>query len=324
VKLNTLGEKELISFIRKKFSVSKPNLIIGIGDDAAVIKAGRASFILTKDLLIENFHFSCDICSPYLLGRKSLSVNLSDIASVGGKPEYALLGLGLPSHLEVNWVEEFFSGMNSVLKEQRMYLIGGDISQAEKITISITVVGRGKNIIKRGGAKPGHILCVSGTIGDAAQGLVLLKKKVKMGESKRMDPLLRAFLDPFPQITLGRKLSSLNAASAMIDISDGLSIDLAHICQESRCGAEIYIQKIPISSELSYFQKNPYEMALHGGEDYQLLFSIPPENIGLISGFKKKYRITQIGRMIQRKSIYMINEQGRRKKLEPKGYQHFS
>jgi len=323
MKLQVLKEKELISALRREFSASCPELTVGMGDDAAVIKAGKKSFIITKDLLVEDFHFISSFHPPYFLGRKSLNVNLSDIAAMGGVPRYALLGLGLPMRTELDWLENFFAGLKSTAKEEGVILIGGDISQAKKIVISITAVGEGKAILKRSGAKPGHLLFVSGTLGDARQGLLLIRKGYSIGDDKKSDVLLKAFLDPVPQVLLGSELSRLRMASSMIDISDGLSVDLGHICQESGCGAEIFLEKLPLSTELRSLQRKAFWYALHGGEDYQLLFSVPPEKIDSISRLQKRFRITQIGRIIEEKTVFIVDKKGKRKKLIEKGYQHF-
>lgn len=323
MKLKSLSEKELITAIRKDFSDKSSDLTLGIGDDAAVIKVGDKHLIVTKDLLVEDFHFVSSLYSPYFLGRKSLNINLSDIAAMGGRPKYALLGLALPESTGTAWVEEYFSGLKSAAKESGVALVGGDISQAKKITISVTVIGEGKNILTRSGAGPGDSLFVSGTLGDAKEGLLLLNKGYILGKDKKADPLLRAFLNPKPQVSLGLDLSRSRLASSMIDISDGLSVDLSHLCQESGCGAEICLNRLPLSPELRFWQRKAFDFALHGGEDYRLLFSIPPKKIDIISRLQKKYRITYIGKMIKRKGVYLIDQRGKRKPLEIKGYQHF-
>lgn len=323
MKLKRLSEGELISAIRKDFSKKHPGLILGIGDDAAVVKVGKIQLIYTKDLLIEDVHFITSHQPAYFLGRKSLNINLSDIAAMGGKPRYALLGLGVPPGSEKRWLEEFFSGFQSAAKESSVSLVGGDISQARKITISVTIVGEGKNIIKRSGAKPGHYLYVSGTLGNAKQGLLLLRKGHSLGKDKKADPLLKAFLDPLPSLALGQDLSRWKLASSMIDLSDGLSVDLSHLCRESGCGAEIYERNLPLSPELRVWQRNCFDFALHGGEDYQLLFTVPPQKIKSIRRLQRKYSITYIGLMKEEKKIHLVDRRGKRRLLEIKGYQHF-
>lgn len=323
MKLQSLGEKELISAIRKDFSNFREGLILGIGDDAAVVRAGGKYLIFTKDLLIEDCHFVNTLHPPYFLGRKSLSVNLSDIAAMGGRPRYVLLGLGLPSRTPPGWLVKYFSGFKSVSREWDVVLIGGDISQSKKVVISVTVIGESKNVIKRNGGRPGHFLFVSGYLGDAKQGLLLLKKGFKLGDDKRADPLLKAFLNPDPQLPLAQELSRPKLASSMIDLSDGLSVDLLHLCEESGCGAEINEGKLPLSSGLRFWQRRPYEFALHGGEDYQLLFSVTPERMDSVLELRKKFKMTCIGRMIRKKGLYLFSRRGVSIPLQAKGYQHF-
>jgi thiamine-monophosphate kinase len=323
MKLQNLGENELISRIRKDFPKLHPHVILGIGDDAAVIRHGKKFLIVTKDLLFEDIHFLSRLHPPYLLGRKSLMVNLSDVAAVGGAPKYALLGLGLPPELDSSWLKEYLDGFKTAAEEEEVALIGGDVSQARKIAISVTVIGEGKNIISRGGAKAGHHLFVSGSLGNARQGHILLKKGYRLGGDKKADPFLQAFLNPLPRITLGKELSRLKLASSMIDISDGLSVDLSHLCEESGVGAEMRLDSLPLSPEIHHFQKQPYRLALHGGEDYELLFSVPPQNLRFLSRLQKKHKITFIGQMIKKKEIFLIDRRGKRRPLKIRGYQHF-
>jgi len=323
MKLQDLGEREIISRIRKDFSESPRDVIIGIGDDAAVIKHGKKNFIITKDLLFEDTHFITAFHPPYFLGRKSLNVNLSDVAAMGGVPKYALVGLGLPLGMESDWLKKYFSGFKAAAKEAGVSLIGGDVSGSKKISISVTVIGEGKKIIKREGAQEGHFLFVSGSLGDARQGLILLKKGYRLGDDGKADPFIKAFLDPIPQIALGKDLSRLHLASAMIDVSDGLSTDLYNLCQESGGGAEIFLGKLPLSPGIRHIQRQPYRLALHGGEDYQLLFTVPPQNQKSLLRLQKKYKITLIGKIIKKKEIFLISRQGKRNPLKIKGYQHF-
>lgn len=324
MKLRTLKERELIAGIRKDFFSAHPDLLLGIGDDAAVIKGGKKSLILTKDLLVEDYHFLLPHHPPFLLGRKSLNVNVSDISAMGGVPLYTLLGLGLSSRISPAWVEDFFSGLRSAAHEQKILLIGGDISQAKKVFISLTLIGEGKNPVRRDGAKPNHLLFVSGTLGDSRQGLLLMKKGVKLGASREGDFVLKAFFDPVPQVSLGKELSRLRAASSMIDISDGLSVDVTHLCEESRCGAEIYLERLPLSPALRSLQKRPYECALHGGEDYQLLFTVPAEKKQSVLKLQRTHKLTEIGQMVNRKGVFVVDRMGKRTELKVKGYQHFN
>jgi thiamine-monophosphate kinase len=324
MKLRSLRERELISAIRKEFSGKRGDLVLGIGDDAAIIKSGSKKLLLTTDLLIEDVHFIASLHPPYFLGRKALNVNLSDIAAMGGRPKFALLGLALKAGMERDYVREFFRGFKAAARENRTELIGGDISSSGKMSISVTVIGEGEHPIRRSGARPGDLIFVSGTLGDAAAGLKLIKKGHKLGRNKKEDVLLRAFLDPVPQVSLGRALSDGRAARAMIDISDGLSVDLLHLCEESRVGAEVYLEQLPLSPEIRTLEKKPWNFALHGGEDYRLLFTAEPRNLKAIAKLQKRFEIHCIGRMKRRKGVSMIDEKGKEQPLEPRGFEHLA
>lgn len=324
MKISELVEDGLIEAVRRNFHRISPDLILGIGDDAAVIRRGGKSLIVTKDLLIEGTHFRRKWHPPYLLGRKSLSVNVSDIAAMGGLPRYALLGIGIPGGTEPSWLELFFSGLRDAAEEEGVALIGGDTTRAGVLTVSLTVLGEesGKAITRKDG-RPGDLLFVSGTLGDARMGLRLLKRGAGLGLGAGMDHLLRAFLDPKPQTLLGRRLGASVPVTAMIDLSDGLSLDLARLCRESGCGAEIHMATLPVSAPLKEFSRLPYQDALHGGEDYQLLFSLPPEREHLLAKHVKEFPLTKIGVMVSGKDINVIDRRGRSRKLEHRGFEHF-
>lgn len=324
MKIKILDENELIAAVRREFSSSGPGLLTGIGDDAAVLSIGRKKLIITKDLLLEGVHFRKSFHPPFLLGRKSLNVNISDIAAMGGKPLWALLGIGLPKNTSPRWTQEFFEGFSSAARESGVMLIGGDTSRAGKLTISVTLVGEGENIILRTGAQPKDRIYVSGTLGDAHQGLVMVKKEPVLGKKNdRHSFFIKKILDPVPQVDLARKLSRMRLASSMIDTSDGLSTDLRHLCQESGCGAEIFQEFLPVSSELKKKQKRWLWFALHGGEDYQLLFTVNPEKEKLIVGLRKQFPLTRIGFMTKGKNIYFVTNKRKKTILSPRTFSHF-
>jgi thiamine-monophosphate kinase len=322
--LRSLHERELISAIRKEFSHGQRGLVVGIGDDAAVIKSAPGFLLLTMDLLVEDVHFIASLHPPYYLGRKALSVNLSDIAAMGGRPRFALLSLALRPGTKRRDLERFLEGFKSVAEESGTGLIGGDVSASAKMTVSVTVMGEARRPILRSGARPGDHILVSGYLGDAAAGLKLLKKGYKLGKNRRADALLRVFLDPAPRINLGLALSRLRAATAMIDTSDGLSVDLFHLCQESHTGADVYLEKLPLSPGLRFFEKKPESLALHGGEDYQLLFTVGPDNLDAIAPLQKRHDLHVIGKMRRGKGISLIDGKGRRRALAPGGFEHLS
>jgi thiamine-monophosphate kinase len=322
MKLRSLRERELISSIRKGFSARGRNLVLGIGDDAAVVSGAKGLYLLTTDLLIEDVHFITSLHPPHYLGRKSLNVNLSDIAAMGGRPTFALLGLALRKGLGRAWVRSFLGGLKAAAGEAGVALIGGDISAAKRTVVSVTIIGEAGSPIRRSGARPGDLIFVSGCLGDAAAGLRLLRRGYRLGKDSQADCLLRAFLDPVPQLALGQALSRLKAASSMIDTSDGLSVDLLHLCEESGSGAEIDLGLLPLSPAIRALEKKPERLALHGGEDYQLLFTSSPDRLAGILALQKKFAFHRIGRMTRRKGIFTIDREGRRRLLKAKGYEH--
>lgn len=321
-----LGERKLIALIREAFPARGRNVLLGIGDDAAVLKPGRKPLILTKDLLVEDVDFLRDRHPAFFIGRKSLSVNLSDIAAMGGIPRAALLGLGLPGDLSLDWVRAFLKGFASAGRDYGVDLIGGDVSKSREIVVSVTVCGEGQPLVTRSGARPGDGVYVSGTLGDAALGLALINAGASSGARGSKAAVVKAFLDPAPQLVLGRELARRRLASAMIDVSDGLSVDLRHLAEESGAGAEIDPAAIPLSAGMrAWGGSGALNYALNGGEDFQLLFTVRPSRrnaAGLIS-LSRRVPLTRIGRIIEKKGIYRLEKDGRRRALPARGYEHF-
>jgi len=323
MRLLRLAEQDLIAAIRQDFGKGGRGAVLGIGDDAAVIRPGKQNLILTTDLLIEGSHFLRSLHPPFELGRKALAVNISDIAAMGGRPLYALLGLGLPPGTPGGWVERFFAGLKSAAGEYGVHLIGGDLSRSRKVVISVTLIGEGKAFVRRSGGRPGHLLFISGFPGQSHAGLELLKKGFKSGKDRGADRLFKAFLDPVPQVELGLELARRKAASAMLDTSDGLSVDIGNLCRESGVGAEILAENIPISPELKRLRKSPLLDALYGGEDYGLLFAVPPTRLPEIKKLQKRFKLTQIGRLTAGRKVYLIHPSGQRTLFLPRGFRHF-
>jgi thiamine-monophosphate kinase len=322
MRLKELGERRVISKIRRAFGEPRPDILIGIGDDAALVKAPR-SLLLTTDILVEDEDFRRAVHPPCLLGRKALNVNLSDIAAMGGRPLHALVGVAAPGDLEESWLRKFMDGFRSAAREARVALVGGDLSQASKIMISVTVTGEAKYPVKRNGARPGDVIFVSGTLGDAAQGFRLLEEGGLEGKGRGAGPLIRAFLDPVPRLELGALLARRKLASAMIDISDGLSVDLAHICEEGGVGAEVEASRIPISSALRRFSKEPLALALNGGEDFELLFTVRQAKIAAVERLPSKFRLTRIGRVTAGNKMFLVGPDNKKKALRAGGFEHF-
>jgi len=327
--LREIGEFGLIARIRKWMAASDPYLIQGIGDDVAVIEMGSKALLVTTDILIEGIHFDRAWIDPYRLGKKSLFVNLSDIAAMGGTPKYFLISLGIPKNLPFSFVSLFYRGLKDGAKKFQVDLIGGDTSLSKKIIINICLLGEGKkqNLLFRKGAKVGDDLYVSGTLGDAVLGLKILQKKGPRGGPKG---LVEKHLSPSPRIQLGKAIGKHRWATAMIDVSDGLLIDAKHLLEESKVGARIWEDRIPLSGLyrkwIHSYSKDHYQLALSGGEDYELLFTAPIQTRGKISALARssKISITRIGEILpQKEGFYIIKKDGKEYFPPRLGFEHF-
>jgi thiamine-monophosphate kinase len=293
-------------------------LIQGIGDDCAVLRVSpQYELLVTTDLYVEDVHFRTDWHPPQVAGYRCLARGLSDIAAMGGEPVACFLSLGLPARLRQSWVDGFLRGLIRLARRFKVQLAGGDVSSAPMITADIVVVGQipvGKAVL-RSGAKPGDRIYVTGELGASAAVL----QRLYQGERVRPSASNRHF-HPQPRIEVGRWLSRRRLATAMIDLSDGLSVDLGHICVESRVAASIDSATIPISRGADL------GLALHGGDDYELLFTAPAKTRvpARIAGVK----ITEIGLIHRRKdyppAIEILGENGRARPLTARGWQHFA
>jgi thiamine-monophosphate kinase len=324
MRLNELGERRLVARIRRTFGGPRDGVLIGIGDDAALVKA-PGSFLLTTDVLVEDQDFRRALHPPRLLGRKALNVNLSDIAAMGGRPLHALVGLAMPGDLEESWLRSFMAGLRGAARKANVALVGGDLSRADRIFISVTVTGAARSPVTRSGARPGDRIFVSGTLGDAAAGLRLLEGRGgRDKDAGARKGLLKAFLDPSPRLELGATLARRRLASAMIDLSDGLSVDLAHICRESGVGAEVGLDRIPLSAALKRFADDPLAAALHGGEDFELLFTVPAARAAAVRRLAGRHRLTEIGIITASRGLRGVIAGSRPRALAAGGYDHFS
>jgi thiamine-monophosphate kinase len=323
MRLRDLGERRVITEIRRRLGGRRrEDVRLGMGDDAAVVRGPR-NLVITSDLLVEEYDFRKALHPPRLLGRKSLNVNLSDIAAMGGRPLHAVLGVALPGQTDWKWLSEFFRGFREASHKARVVLVGGDFSEARRIMISVTVTGSAETFVPRSGAKPGDLIYVSGSLGDAAAGLRLLESGRRRGKGRAVGPLLKAFLDPAPRLELGALLARKKLASAMIDVSDGLSVDLAHICEESGLGAEVELCRIPLSGALRRFSKDPLDLALNGGEDFELLFTVRPGDVPRLRRLARRFKITAIGRITAGKGMVAVDAAGNKKPLKIQGFEHF-
>ncbi|MCI5165501.1 MAG: thiamine-phosphate kinase, partial [Candidatus Electrothrix sp. GM3_4] len=290
-----MTERDLIEQIRHLACHEGKGLVQGIGDDCAVVEKDRQNvWLLTLDTLIESVHFDCSWHPPYLLGRKAVSVNVSDIAAMGGKPIFALLSLGLPADFAPEWATELSKGINDACRQYGCLLIGGDtVCSPEKVSLTLTLIGEAKQdrVLYRHAACPGDIIWVSGSLGYAAAGLdcfrsgkvagidigVNIRKNIGMstGYPSELESCIKAHLDPEARVDLARALAQTGCVHAMMDLSDGLATDLSHLCKQSRVGATIEAEKLPghrgLAPAASLLNKKRSDWMLAGGEDYELL-----------------------------------------------------
>jgi thiamine-monophosphate kinase len=332
MKLKQLGEFGLIRNARVAFKSRNKNVIVGIGDDCAAVKP-RKGFLLivTTDALVENIHFKLKHIQPYQLGIKSININLSDIASMGGIPLYALLSIAVPPSFSIKFMDEFLKGVRDGADKYKVSIIGGNISSSKnEFSINMTLMGEveEKYMVLRNGAKVGDKIFVTGYLGDSAAGLEILKSgQWSVVSGQRQNKLIERHLMPLPRLDEGRFLAINNLATSMIDMSDGLASDIRRLCEESRAGAAIFTDNIPLSEELKSAIQNPkskIDLALYGGEDYELLFTVRPENIKKLKELWKNMEIpiAMIGE-ITKKGINLVNTDGETIPLTKEGYNHF-
>lgn len=341
MKLSEIGELSLLRMIRKRFMARSKDVIAGIGDDSAVVRVPGRDLLLTSDMMVEGVHFDSSFITPYQLGFKIVSVNVSDIYAMGGMPRFMLLDLAAGGDTDDRFIGAFFDGVQKAMEIYGVELLGGDLSSSLSVkTVAATLIGYSKRPVLRSGARPGDRIYVTGTLGDAGCGLDLLRRvkeqvpigmedravrrracgpkmKTFLSESgltwKTVEPLLRRHL--LPEARVPREVSGL--ATSMIDVSDGLLIDLSRVCDESGVGARVDLKTLPISSNMKRTSRalgiDPFGLATSGGEDYELLFTASP---------KKKVAATCIGE-ITRSGRTVQGVDGRELPFTAEGYRHW-
>ncbi len=334
MKVSELGEFGLIDLLAEMANSapgsqsSRQQLIIGIGDDAAAWHGDTSTQLATVDSFIQDVHFSLDTASWDELGWKALAVNLSDIAAMGGMPTYALVSLALPGHTEVEDVTAMYRGMVELAQQFEVVIAGGDTSSAPLVAITITVLGstknRDKHILTRSGAEPGEKVAVTGYLGTAAAGLEMLTEKLKL-DPEAAACLRKAFLRPYPRIAEGQSLVEQGVKTA-IDISDGLISDLNHICQLSQVGARIEMDRLPIEPAVrANFSDKSLELALSGGEDYELLFTGSAQTIDRVKMIVS-CPVTVIGEIVadEARKVTLVDSKGNPINIQKAGWEHFT
>jgi thiamine-monophosphate kinase len=326
MEISRLGEFALIERIRRVVPENR-KVMIGIGDDAACVFNQSQNSLITTDILIEGVDFKLDWMSLFDLGYKSLAVNLSDIAAMGGVPDFFLLGLGIPPRFTSKQIDEFYRGIASLAEETKVVLVGGDLSGARDFTISACILGHAPHgPITRRGAHRGDDIYVTGTLGDSALGLWLLERRQRP-RSGSHEFLISRHRRPAPRLAAGLLLAREKLATAMIDISDGLLQDLDHIASQSKIGAEIWASELPLSPAYrAMMAKVGLDVAVSGGEDYELLFCALPENRERIYGLEKELHVPvkRIGSCLAAEQrVRVIDASGKPLTIRSRGYNHF-
>jgi len=334
MRLTDVGEFALIEGIRRLMRGNyDPQIIAGIGDDCAILRPlPDQDLIITTDTLVEGIHFHPDWMNYYQIGWRALAANLSDIAAMAGRPVGALLACSFPASRQKSHFDQLIEGITALGKHYDCPLIGGDITRSKRgIFINITVIGlvsRDK-AIRRGSAQVGDRVWVTGWLGEAKGGLEYHRQAPPL-KPEQFSSTLRRFLQPTPRLEEAAFLVDKISLTSMIDLSDGLSSDLRHICRESGVGIEIYTSHLPISSSTKALADSlgarPVDWALHGGEDFELCFTSQETDMEpVVREFRERFGIplTAIGRVIEGRELSLIDERGERHPLPPCGYQHF-
>jgi thiamine-monophosphate kinase len=328
-----MRERELIDSIRRLTQKSHPYLIEGIGDDCGVFASTPgAEWLISTDMLVAGIHFDTRWHPPYQLGRKSLAVNLSDIAAMAGRPQFALLSLAVPTDCTDDWLSQYLSGFASMLSQYGCVLIGGDTVAGPSLTFSVTVLGTADpaQAVYRRGAAVGDGIYVSGYLGSAAAGLHLCQSEkydITACQDSPWPELIRCHLDPVPQIELAERVRATSRLTAMQDISDGIATDLSHICTRSGVGALLIAEQLPCHLELSRYcatkQLDRLPFQLRGGEDYQLLCTIradgPEEDSAPALA---ELGLSRIGTITAGRGVRIRDLDGHDKEITFQGYEH--
>jgi thiamine-monophosphate kinase len=333
MKIGDLGEFEFIRSIMDGCLFRPERVIKGIGDDCAVLGPleGKA-LLVTTDLLVEDVHFILSKISPDHLGQKAAAVNLSDIAAMGGDARHLFVSIAVPRSMNVETLHDIYGGIKTLCRRYRVNLLGGDTSASpDRLVISIAAVGEmpEDEVLYRGGARPGDLLFVTGTLGDSLAGLRIIKGECTAPEPVRSE-LIRAHHLPVPFLEAGRAVARSRLASAMIDLSDGLVADLGHVCEESGTGAEIRIDLLPVSGPVKALAQvnglDPLELALWGGEDYRLLIAVPRRDRRRFEEMFRENapcRVYPVGEILKERGIRILDSMGGEFKQRGMLFDHF-
>lgn len=330
--IKEIGEFGFIRRIAPLGAIRSEGVIKGIGDDCAVIALeGDECLLVTTDLLVERVHFLMDWTSAEVLGAKSLAVNLSDIAACGGKALDAFISLAVPDRVELEWLEAFYRGMSRLAARYGVNLLGGDTTGSKAdliVNVAVTGTVDRAEVLYRHTARAGDVIVITGPLGKSGAGLeMLLGSEVFPSEVKT--PLVKAHLEPRPHMEEGRFLASSGACTAAIDVSDGLSSDLGHLCEDSGLGAAVYQEKLSVSDELTkageLLGKDPLDWILNGGEDYVLLAALKPDMVddAQCQARQQGLVLQEIGHFVEGATMELVRPDGSRRSFTAGGWDHF-
>jgi thiamine-monophosphate kinase len=331
-----LSEDELVAAITRLLSGEQPGVVVGLGDDAAVLQPGSGQQLLTTDLLVEGVHFERGSISARDLGAKAVTVNVSDIAAMGGSPRAALTSIALTPDIEAAWVIELYGGMRDACAEYALALVGGDTNRGDLLMISVSVAGEVApgRAVTRSGARPGDAIVVTGSLGAAAGGLALSRTSTSKTAEALSQPWGRPLVDalerPVARVGEGQTLARCGA-TAMMDLSDGLAKDLSRLCRASGVGARVELGAVPVSAALvdgaSTLGVDALELAIGGGEDYELLATLDEADAesarrSLDEAFG--VALTRVGTVVEGSGLVAVAADGDEAPLEPSGWDHFA
>lgn len=326
--LKDIGEFGLIELLKQNTINDPKNVVIGIGDDAAVLIPEKDKLqLVSTDMLIEGVHFDLSFITPFELGYKALAVNLSDIAAMGGYPKQVVVAVAIPKQLSAEWLVELYRGMKSIAKDFSVNIVGGDtVSSQNDLVINVTAIGEvaETNLQRRSTAEIGDLVVVTGFLGDSAAGLSCLQQGIS--DKVFAKPLIKAHHLPLPQVDIAKIIAPL--ATAMNDISDGLASEANEIAAASGVNILLNEASLPLSSQLvaaaNCLAVDPLEWALYGGEDYQLVFTIKKAQYDKIQQEQLLHKLTVVGRVTETgKGVSLLNKTGKIVKIAAKGYNHF-
>jgi thiamine-monophosphate kinase len=329
-------EDELLATLRRVFSGEHPGVRLGIGDDAAVVDTREGQAVLTADILVEGVHFDRSLISPRDLGAKSVVVNVSDVAAMGASPRFALVSLVVPDDADPAWVVELEGGVRSACDEYALAVVGGDLSGGPVAVVSVAVVGEVApgRYVTRAGARPGDRVVVTGALGGSAGGLALGRTSASKARAALGTDWGRALIDahvrPVARVGEGQTLAGAGA-TAMMDVSDGLALDLSRLCAASGVGARVALADVPVAPALSDLAGvlgiDPMELALSGGEDYELLATLPADRVReAAAALEDRFgvRLTDVGEITTGEGLVAMEADGSERPLEPKGWDHLA